>query len=60
MKRFANLFLLAMSANASALSIAKAPLRRVVGGVLNGDAPLVGSDLWRENGAVIFVVRRPG
>jgi hypothetical protein len=60
--RFAQLvFLLAVSADAmSALSISKTPLRRVISGALSSDAPLLGGDLWRQHGAVVFVVRRPG
>jgi len=55
------LSLLALSADAtSALSISKAPLRRVQNGALTSDAPIAGRDLWKQNGAVVFVVRRPG
>ena len=43
----------------SAPDLAATTLRPVKNGAINGDS-LEASSLWRDHGALVFVVRRPG
>ena len=57
------LLLLATTAHAllhmSAADLATTTLRPVKNGAINGNS-IEASSLWRDNGALVFVVRRPG
>ena len=43
----------------SAADLATTTLRPVKNGAINGNS-IEASSLWRDNGALVFVVRRPG